>query len=86
MAWRYCYKDVLPFTALIAAECSVVGLTTLFKAASLKGLSYYIFTFYSSGIACLGLLPLLFIFPSTSQLPSSKFPFCARIFLLALLG
>ncbi|KAJ4848507.1 hypothetical protein Tsubulata_047762, partial [Turnera subulata] len=86
MAWRHCwYKDVLPFTALIAVECSIVGLNILIKAASYKGLSNYVFSLYSSAIASLGLLPLLFIFRSTSQLPASKFPFCARVFFLALL-
>ena len=34
-------KDVLPFSDMVAVECTNVGLNTLFKAATLKGLSYY---------------------------------------------
>jgi hypothetical protein len=62
MARRNCYKDVLPFTAMIAAECTNVGLNTLFKAANSKGLSYYVFVLYMFAISTLVLLPLAFIF------------------------
>jgi len=61
-AGSYYYKDVLPFSAMVAAECTNVGLNTLFKAATLRGLSYYVFIFYSYAIATLLLLPLPFIF------------------------
>ena len=62
MAGSYWYKDVLPFSAMVAVECTNVGLNTLFKAATLKGLSYYVFILYSYAIATLLLLPLAFIF------------------------
>ncbi|KAJ9135277.1 hypothetical protein P3X46_032482 [Hevea brasiliensis] len=32
MAWRSCYRDVLPFAAMVAVQCSGVGVNTLFKA------------------------------------------------------
>ncbi|KAK7841399.1 wat1-related protein [Quercus suber] len=57
MARRYCYKDVLPFSGMVAAECINVGLNILFKASTLKGLSYYVFILYSSAIRTLVLLP-----------------------------
>ncbi|KAK7823793.1 wat1-related protein [Quercus suber] len=63
MASIYRYMDVLPLSAMVAVECSNVGIYTLFKAATLKGLSYYVFVFYSFVIATLVLLPLVFIFP-----------------------
>uniref|UniRef100_A0A7N2L095 WAT1-related protein n=1 Tax=Quercus lobata TaxID=97700 RepID=A0A7N2L095_QUELO len=62
MAWRYCHKDALPFSAMVAVECINVGLNILFKASNLKGLSYYVFITYTSAIATLVLLPLVFIF------------------------
>ncbi|XP_022773703.1 WAT1-related protein At5g40240-like isoform X2 [Durio zibethinus] len=62
MATSYCYKDVLPFTAMVAVECTNVGLNILFKAATLKGMSYYIFITYSYAMGALLLLPLSFIF------------------------
>ncbi|KAJ4839156.1 hypothetical protein Tsubulata_028389 [Turnera subulata] len=38
MGWRaWWYKDVLPLATLIVVECSQVGLSTIYKAASLKG-------------------------------------------------
>ncbi|XP_062151329.1 WAT1-related protein At5g40230-like isoform X2 [Alnus glutinosa] len=62
MAQSYFYKDVLPFSAMVAVECLGMGLYTLFKAATLKGLSYYVFVAYSYAIATFVLLPLPFIF------------------------
>ncbi len=62
MAWRYRYKDALPFSAMIAAECANVGVNILFKAASFKGLSYYVFVLYMYAISTVILLPLAFIF------------------------
>ena len=58
--WRYCYKDVLPFTAMVTMECANVGLNTLFKAATLKGMSYHVFVVYAYAIAAFVLLPAPF--------------------------
>ncbi|KAF3947571.1 hypothetical protein CMV_026311 [Castanea mollissima] len=64
MAMSYWYKNVLPFSAMVAVECSNIGIYIVFEVATLKGLSYYVFVFYSFAIATLILLPLVFIFPS----------------------
>jgi len=61
MAGRHCCKDVLPFTAMVAIECTNVGVSVLFKAATQKGLSYYVFIPYSYVVSTLVLLlPLPF--------------------------
>jgi energy-converting hydrogenase Eha subunit E len=61
MAGRHCYKDVIPFTVMVAMECSNVGVSVLFKAATEKGLSYYVFIAYSYVVSTLVLLlPLPF--------------------------
>ncbi|XVE67982.1 hypothetical protein DITRI_Ditri09bG0031800 [Diplodiscus trichospermus] len=86
MSRRYCYKDVLPFMAMVAVECTNVGLNILFKAATLKGMSYYIFITYSYAVGSLLLLPLCFIFPSRAVLPPLKFHLVSKIFLLGLTG
>ncbi|XVF16470.1 hypothetical protein REPUB_Repub10bG0033600 [Reevesia pubescens] len=89
MARRYCYKDVLPFTAMVAVECGNVGVNILFKAATSKGMSYYIFIAYSYAIATLVLLlPLPFIFYSRSRtvFPPLKFHLISRICLIGLIG
>ena len=61
MAWRYINRDVVPFVVMVAVECVTVGSTTLFKAASLRGLSFYVFVFYTYVVAAL-VLPLSLIF------------------------
>ncbi|XP_024928632.2 WAT1-related protein At3g28050-like isoform X2 [Ziziphus jujuba] len=62
MAGRYlCYRDVLPFTTMVTMECMNVGLNTLFKAATLKGMSYHVFVFYAYSIAAFICFPAPFI-------------------------
>uniref|UniRef100_A0A2N9I7E0 WAT1-related protein n=1 Tax=Fagus sylvatica TaxID=28930 RepID=A0A2N9I7E0_FAGSY len=87
MAENCCYKDVLPFSAMVAVECTNVVLNILFKAASLKGLSYYAFNVYSYALSTLVLLPLAFlIFKRTTELPTFKLSLLYRILLLGVLG
>ncbi|KAF3976351.1 hypothetical protein CMV_000460 [Castanea mollissima] len=86
MAGRYCYENGLPFSAMVTAECTNVGLNILFKASSLKGLSYYVFVLYMYAISTLVLLPLAFFFRGTTGLPTFKLSLLYRIFLLGLLG
>ncbi|XP_022773700.1 WAT1-related protein At5g40230-like [Durio zibethinus] len=86
MARRYGYKEVLPCTAMVAVECSNVVISILFKAASLKGLSYYVFIAYSYVLGTLVFLPLIFLFNRQTVLPPLKFPLISRICLLAILG
>ncbi|KAL4653529.1 hypothetical protein ACB092_01G310300 [Castanea dentata] len=86
MAWRNCYKDALPFSAMVATECINVGLNILYKASTLKGLGFYVFILYSSAIGTLVLLPLAFIFRGTAGLPTIKWPLINRILLLVLIG
>ncbi|GKV00201.1 hypothetical protein SLEP1_g12934 [Rubroshorea leprosula] len=69
---HYCYREVLPFAAMVAVECCNVGTNILFKVATLKGMSYYVFLAYS--YANFVLLPFLFIFRSSAVFPSFKFP------------
>ncbi|KAM3713656.1 hypothetical protein ACJW30_01G274400 [Castanea mollissima] len=86
MASSYWYKDVLPFSAMVAVECTNVDINTLYKAATSKGLSYYVFAFYSFAIATLVLLPLVFTFRLTTGLPTFKLSLLYRIFLLGVIG
>lgn len=83
---RYCYKDVIPFTALVFMECVNVGLNTLFKAASNKGMSNHVFVVYSYGIAALVLLPAPFFSFRSRRLPPLNFSIISKIGLLGLIG
>ncbi|CAN1725886.1 WAT1-related protein At3g28050 [Linum perenne] len=60
MAGRYLYRDVLPFSVMVFMECINVGLNTLFKAATMEGMSYHVFVVYAYAIAALVLLPAPF--------------------------
>ncbi|CAI0419750.1 unnamed protein product [Linum tenue] len=71
---------------MITMEFFTVGLNTLFKAASLKGLSYYVFVAYTSIIAALLFLPFHLVFHRTIPLPQQKRPLFVRILLLGLIG
>ncbi|KAF3660207.1 WAT1-related protein [Capsicum annuum] len=51
------YKEVLPFAAMVAMESINVGLNTLYKAATNKGMSNHVFVVYSYGVAAFLLLP-----------------------------
>ncbi|CAF1860095.1 unnamed protein product [Brassica napus] len=86
VAWRYFSRDVVPFAAMIAVECTTVGSSTLFKAATLRGFSFYVFVFYSYVVATLVLFTLSLIFGRKRRLPSAKSPLFFKIFLLTLLG
>ncbi|KAK8652432.1 hypothetical protein V6N13_126465 [Hibiscus sabdariffa] len=84
--WRYCYRDVLPFSAMVTMECINVGLNTLFKAATLHGMSYHVFVVYAYAIAALVLLPAPFFSHRTRALPPLTFPILLKIGLLGLIG
>ncbi|XVF60373.1 hypothetical protein PTKIN_Ptkin08bG0040100 [Pterospermum kingtungense] len=84
--WRYCYNDVLPFTAMVTMECVNVGLNTLFKAATLKGMSYHVFVVYAYAIAALVLLPAPFFSYRSRVLPPLSFPILCKVGLLGLIG
>lgn len=71
---------------MVAAESANVGINILFKAASSKGMSYYVFIAYGYAISNLAILPFLFIFPSSTARPSFKFPLISRFCLLGFIS
>ncbi|XP_028778638.1 WAT1-related protein At4g15540-like [Neltuma alba] len=87
MARMHWDKDLVPLCALIAAECINVGAAILFKAATLNGVNYYVYTLYASAISALVLLlPLPFVLRRSTGLPSFKSSLLFRIFLLGLIS
>ncbi|KAJ7974532.1 WAT1-related protein [Quillaja saponaria] len=87
MATSHFYKDVVPFSAIVAAEFSIVVLSILFKLASAEGLSYYIFVTYTYALSTLILLPLAYMnFHRATGLPSFNWSLLKKLFLLGLLG
>ncbi|KAM6549895.1 hypothetical protein CsatB_021571 [Cannabis sativa] len=55
-------KEVVPFAAMAAAECSMVGLHILYKSATLKGFAFFVFMAYSYSLGTLLLFPLCLFF------------------------
>ncbi|KAG6659448.1 WAT1-related protein At3g28050-like [Carya illinoinensis] len=86
MVGGYCYKDALPFTAMVTMECTNVGLNTLFKAATLKGMSYHVFVVYAYAIAAIVLLPAPFVSRRSRVLPPLNFTILSKIGLLGIIG
>ncbi|KAL3526440.1 hypothetical protein ACH5RR_011096 [Cinchona calisaya] len=71
---------------MVIVECTNVGLTTIFKAATLKGLNYHVFMLYSYAISALLLLPLCYFFHRKTRLPPFTFGLFGRFFFLGILG
>ncbi|TQD81395.1 hypothetical protein C1H46_033036 [Malus baccata] len=83
---RSFYRDVLPFTAMVTMECVNVGLNTLFKAATLNGMSYHVFVVYSYSIAAFVLIPAPFVSHRSRVLPPLNFSIMSKVLLLGLIG
>ncbi|KAK6155168.1 hypothetical protein DH2020_009416 [Rehmannia glutinosa] len=83
---RYCYREALPFTALVAMECTNVGLNTLFKLATRHGMSRHVFLVYAYAIAAFVLVPAPFFARRSRVLPALNFSILLKIFLLGVVG
>ncbi|PHT34164.1 hypothetical protein CQW23_25964 [Capsicum baccatum] len=77
--------EVIPYMAMIAAQLAQVGLAVAAKEAMSTGMTTFTFTFYSSAISTLILIPLS-IFLHRSALPPLWPTFLYGFFLLGLLG
>lgn len=82
----YCYRDVVPFAAMVSMECLNVGLNTLFKLAATHGMSRHVFLVYAYGVAALLLLPPLFFSRRSRALPSLNLSIMLKIFALGGVG
>lgn len=82
----FCYREVLPFTAIVAMECTNVGLNTLYKLATRSGMSRHVFVVYAYAIAALVLLPSPFLSYRSRALPPLNFSILLKIVLLGVIG
>ncbi|KAK8587770.1 hypothetical protein V6N12_022247 [Hibiscus sabdariffa] len=76
--------EAFPSLAMVAVECSNVVISILFKAASLKGLSYYIFTAYCYVLATIVFIPLFFF--RNTVFPPLNFPLVSLLCLHGITG
>ncbi|XXG63285.1 hypothetical protein AAC387_Pa05g1517 [Persea americana] len=61
MESRSCFREALPYVAMILMEFLDVGVTTLLKAAMTKGASQLVMIVYSNAIGALILLPTSYV-------------------------
>ncbi|KAK7381378.1 hypothetical protein VNO78_34024 [Psophocarpus tetragonolobus] len=83
--WSF-YLDVLPIVVIIGNQVNLVGLLTLYKAATLQGMNEYVFIAYSSAIATIILFPITFLTRRARLLPPLSFSVASKITLLSLIG
>ncbi|EOA24288.1 hypothetical protein CARUB_v10017528mg [Capsella rubella] len=81
--WR---REAMFLSAMLAVEISVVGMSTLFKVATSKGLNIYPFLGYSYLLASLLLLPSFFFTNRSRSLPPLSLSILCKIGLLGFLG
>ncbi|GFY88315.1 hypothetical protein Acr_06g0002550 [Actinidia rufa] len=71
---------------MVAIECLEAGLSTLSKAAMVKGMSDFVFVTYSNALALLFFLPSTFIYYRKRPCPRLPFSIVCRIFILSLIS
>ncbi|CAF1920397.1 unnamed protein product [Brassica oleracea var. botrytis] len=81
--WR---REAVFLTAMLASETGIVGMNTLFKAATSKGLNSYAFLGYSYLLGSLLLLPSHIFSNRSRSLPPLSFSILSKMGLLGLLG
>ncbi|CAN1272750.1 WAT1-related protein At3g28050 [Linum perenne] len=87
MTEGYVYRDVLPFSAMVIMQSVAVGLNTLFKAATMEGMSYHVFVAYIHAIGALVLLlPAHFFSYRSRVVPPLSFHVVCKIGFLGMIG
>ncbi|XP_039159392.1 WAT1-related protein At3g28050 [Eucalyptus grandis] len=83
----WCQREVVPFSAGFTVDSIRVGITTLFKAANSRGMSYHACLFNAYAIAALLLLlPAPFLSLKSRTLPPLSLAIAAKLGLLGLVG
>ncbi|XAR51836.1 hypothetical protein NMG60_11006591 [Bertholletia excelsa] len=72
--------------AMVVVECVFVWQNTLFKAASSKGMSYYVYIVYSFAVATILLLPSAFLSYRNTMLPPPETSVLCKIMALGGIG
>ncbi|KAE9620052.1 hypothetical protein Lal_00040379 [Lupinus albus] len=84
---RLWHRDLVPFVVLVANECSNTGLFTLFKAATIKGMSDHVFVAYAYVVATILLLPISFFYRRSRVVnPPLSFSILYKIAILGVIG
>ncbi|XP_076897462.1 WAT1-related protein At3g28050-like [Bidens hawaiensis] len=80
------YRDVLLLVAMVTIECNNVGLNTLYKAATLQGMSHHVFVVYSYAFGAFLLLPAPFVSSKLRVLPPMNISIISKVGLMGIIG
>lgn len=86
MSWMSLVMEAAPFMVMIIVECVEVGLSTLSKAAMVKGMSNFVFIVYYNALGTLILLPLFLYNIFRGKVVRLTFSLLYKFFLLGLIG
>ncbi|QHN86454.1 hypothetical protein HN51_040790 [Arachis hypogaea] len=78
-------KNLLPILLLIDIECNDMGLLTLFKAATNKGMNNHVFVSYAYAIATIVLIPAPFISKRSRVVLPLGFSMLSKIVLIGII-
>ncbi|XAR48048.1 hypothetical protein NMG60_11030749 [Bertholletia excelsa] len=78
-------KEALPFLGMIAVQFIQVGLIVAIKQATSRGMTKFVFVFYSNALASLVLLPTSFLIHRAAR-PPITLSLLGKFFLLGLFG
>lgn len=84
MGFNSCLAEVVPYAAMLIMECISVGGGTLSKAAMSKGMSHFVFVFYTHALSFLLIFAICLIFHREKWAPLN-FSIC-KFFFICLLG
>ncbi|KNA16045.1 hypothetical protein SOVF_092730 [Spinacia oleracea] len=86
MSWMSKVMGAAPFMVMIIVECVEVGLSTLSKAAMVKGMSNFVFIVYYNALGTLILLPVFLYNIFRGKGVRLTFSLLYKFFLLGLIG
>ncbi|XP_021717045.1 WAT1-related protein At5g40240-like [Chenopodium quinoa] len=86
MSWMSMIMGAAPFMVMIIVECVEVGLSTLSKAAMVKGMSNFVFIVYYNALGTLILLPVFLYNIFRGKGVRITFSLLYKFFLLGLIG
>ncbi|KAL2897094.1 hypothetical protein RDABS01_038877 [Bienertia sinuspersici] len=86
MGWMSVLMEVAPFMVMIIVECVEVGLSTISKAAMVKGMSNFVFIVYYNALGTLILLPVFLYNIFRGKGVRLTFSLLYKFFLLGLIG
>ncbi|CAM8926786.1 unnamed protein product [Rhodiola kirilowii] len=85
MGMKSYFQKLLPFAAMVVAQCLFTGLKVISKAAMSQGMSHFVYVVYFTGLGFLLILPP-HLFLDRKARPPITFSLLGKFFILSLTG